>query len=114
MIIMPSLIPIIAVLTPTAAYSSTASAAGGVFASIIIMFYLVFIFFFYCILPIIGIFALILWIIMLVDLTQRDISDFPTNFSDPKTMWLLIVLLTGWIGAGIYYFQIYKKYPRKK
>lgn len=51
---------------------------------------------------------------MLVDLVQRDAKEFPSNFSDPKTTWLLIVLLTGWVGAGIYYFQVYKKLPRSK
>jgi|OpeIllAssembly_1097287.scaffolds.fasta_scaffold294377_2 TctA family transporter len=58
--------------------------------------------------------GLVLWIFMLIDLMQREKKDFPSNESDPKLMWLLIVLLTGYLGAIIYYFLVYRKVKRSK
>ena len=51
--------------------------------------------------------SLIFWILMLVDVAKR-------NFDNPndKPVWILIVALTGVIGAFIYYFVIRK--PAKK
>ncbi|MCL5070518.1 MAG: PLD nuclease N-terminal domain-containing protein [Actinobacteria bacterium] len=50
---------------------------------------------------------------MLVDCVKRDNSEFPSAGESTKTMWLLIVILTGGIGAIIYYFLVKKKMPRK-
>lgn len=47
------------------------------------------------------VFALTIWIVMLIDVINRK---FP-NDSD-RTTWILVVCLTGWIGATIYYFTI--------
>ncbi len=47
------------------------------------------------------IFAVMIWIMMLIDVINRK---FP-NDSD-RTTWILVVCLTGWIGASIYYFTI--------
>jgi asparagine N-glycosylation enzyme membrane subunit Stt3 len=55
------------------------------------------------------VFGVILWIIMLIDLIKRDDKEFPSSSKDQKMLWLLIVLLTGWIGGVIYYFMVYKK-----
>ncbi|EKD76688.1 MAG: hypothetical protein ACD_43C00021G0003 [uncultured bacterium] len=44
---------------------------------------------------------LVVWILMLVDCLQRE---FPK--SDDKTMWTLVIVLTGWIGALVYYITI--------
>lgn len=52
---------------------------------------------------------IIFWIIMLVDAIQREYSD-----SNDKLMWILIVLLTGWIGAIIYYVMVKRKSADKK
>lgn len=41
----------------------------------------------------------ILWILMLIDILQRDFTK-----KDDKSMWLLVVALTHWVGALIYYF----------
>lgn len=51
----------------------------------------------------------IFWVFMLIDVIKRQDSEFPTSGSDQKTMWLLIVVLTNWLGALIYYFMVYKK-----
>lgn len=45
--------------------------------------------------------GLVVWIVMLIDVINRK---FP-NDAD-RTTWILVVCLTGWIGAAIYYFTI--------
>jgi len=60
-----------------------------------------------------GIFLFVVWIIMLVDCVKRDNSEFPNAGESTKTMWLLIIILTGGVGAIIYYFVVRKKMPRK-
>lgn len=47
------------------------------------------------------VFGVILWIMMIIDVINRK---FP-NDAD-RTTWILVVCLTGWIGAAIYYFTI--------
>lgn len=51
-----------------------------------------------------GIFVMVFWILMLIDISKRE---FPKT--DDRTMWLLIVVLTGWLGGLIYYFTV--KHP---
>jgi len=51
----------------------------------------------------IGLAATIFWIIMLIDLVQRD---FPANKENEKLLWILVVLLGNGIGAIIYYFVV--------
>ncbi len=50
-----------------------------------------------------GFFILILvfWIVMVVDVVQRKFSNEPD-----RLIWVLVVILTGWVGALIYYFVI--------
>ncbi|MDD5552022.1 MAG: PLDc N-terminal domain-containing protein [Candidatus Pacebacteria bacterium] len=55
------------------------------------------------------IFSIIFWILMLVDVVKRDFKK-----EDDKTMWVLIIALTGFVGALIYYFMIKRKVPKKK
>ena len=52
----------------------------------------------------VGIFCLVFWILMIVDVAKRK---FPNE--NDKIMWVLIVVLTGIIGAVIYYFMIKRK-----
>lgn len=47
---------------------------------------------------VVGIAGLIFWIFMLVDAAKRK--------SDSQVMWIIIIVLTGWIGALIYYFAV--------
>lgn len=83
-----------------AASSGGSAAAGlaiGIFVVVIMIFYVLFF--------AVAIAAFVLWIIMLIDAAQRTNWE---NESD-KTLWILIIILTGGIGAIIYYFMIRKK-----
>jgi len=51
----------------------------------------------------VGILSLIFWIFMIVDVAKRQFKK-----EDDKILWLLVVILTGIIGAIIYYFMIKK------
>jgi len=70
-----------------------ADKVGGFFAGGII-FILVF--------SLIGILAFIFWIMMLVHAIKYPI--------DNKALWLLLILLTGIIGAIVYYFAVKRDY----
>lgn len=70
----------------------------GIFGFIILFYFLIFA---------IAIASFIFWIIMLVDVIRRE---FPKE--DEKIVWILIVVLTGIIGALIYYFMIKRKESR--
>lgn len=67
----------------------------------------------------IGGISLVGWILGIIDVVQRAPEEFPNaraGREDPneRTMWLLIVLLAGVIGAAVYYFVVMKPYPRQK
>lgn len=67
----------------------------------------------YCLIGLVSILLFFVWVWMLIDVVQRDDNNFGTNSdSSSKALWILIILLTGGIGALIYFFMIYKKYPR--
>ncbi len=57
----------------------------------------------------VSIFGTVLWIWMLVDVVKRDFKK-----EDEKIIWVLVVILTHWIGALIYYFTIKKKDKKTK
>ena len=48
---------------------------------------------------VVGVLGTVFWIWMIIDVATKEPSD-----SNDKTMWVLIVVLTGVIGAAIYYF----------
>jgi prolipoprotein diacylglyceryltransferase len=48
---------------------------------------------------IVGALGTAFWIWMIIDVATKEPSD-----SNDKVMWVLIVVLTGLIGAAIYYF----------
>ena len=66
------------------------------------IFFLIFIFLWFMFLAL-AIAAAVFWVFMIVDVAKREFKK-----SDEKTMWILIVVLTGIIGALIYYFMIKK------
>tara|TARA_Y100000310_G_scaffold155372_1_gene154838 strand:- start:487 stop:738 length:252 start_codon:yes stop_codon:yes gene_type:complete len=68
-----------------------------------------FVFFFFLLwfaLFVAGILGFIFWIFMLVNVIKRNFKK-----ENDKIMWILIVVLTGILGALIYYFMI--KRPNK-
>ncbi len=99
-----SLLPVVA-HAATDSYASDAApvaAATGVAALVIFIVW--------------GIFAIaslalfVFWIIMLIDVLKR------TNWKQEsdKTLWILLVLLLGWIGAAVYYFAVKRELDSKK
>ena len=49
----------------------------------------------------VGILAFVFWLLMVIDAIKRDIEH--------KPIWILVLLLTGLIGAIIYYFAVKRK-----
>jgi prolipoprotein diacylglyceryltransferase len=74
--------------------AAAATAIGGVF------FVMIFI---WLIAMAVGVFSLIVWILMIVDVAKRDFKK-----EGDQIMWILIIVLTGIIGALIYYFIVKK------
>lgn len=56
--------------------------------------------------------AMVVWVWMLVDAIRRDEGEYRTG---TKTIWVLVIALTGIIGALIYYFMARpKRGPRAR
>ena len=49
------------------------------------------------------------WIWMIVDCAKRRFRN-----ENDKVAWILVVILTSWIGAIIYYFAVKRKEGKKK
>lgn len=47
--------------------------------------------------------VLAFWIWMIVDCAQRE---FPPPNQNQKVVWILVIVLAGWIGALIYFFVV--------
>ena len=68
----------------------------------------------------VSLFFLVIWIIALVDCAQRKDDEFPSGGENAKTMWLVILIVTFFVGnlhgiaAIVYYFVVMKKMPRNK
>lgn len=89
--LLATLLSTISVFASHDIYSSPAPAAGmAIF--MIILFLFVFVF---------AILGTIFWIFMLVDCAKREF--------DSKVAWILILALTGVIGAILYYFIVKRK-----
>lgn len=84
--------------------SSEEAAGGGIVAGAICLW----VFF-----VAIWIFLFVVWIIMLIDVVKRPDDQFPGGGENSKTIWLIVVILTGGIGAIVYYFMVKKKMPLK-
>jgi hypothetical protein len=62
---------------------------------------------FFIVIAALVIFLFIFWIFMLVDAATRNFKS-----ETDKVVWVLVVVLTSWLGAIIYYFVI--KRPNKR
>lgn len=93
---------------------SSADPAISALAAILPCGFMGFYFLFMIALWLVMIAGVILWIVMLVDVVQRKTEDFPNKSENDRMVWILIVALTNWLGGIIYYFAIYRKYPRSK
>lgn len=51
------------------------------------------------IVPLLGILAVVFWVWMLVDCLTKEPS-----FGNDKLIWVLVIVLTQWIGAIVYFF----------
>ena len=49
----------------------------------------------------VGVLAFIFWLLMVIDVIKRNV--------DHKPVWILVLLLTGILGAIVYYFAIKRK-----
>ncbi|TET19247.1 MAG: PLDc_N domain-containing protein [Candidatus Cloacimonadota bacterium] len=50
---------------------------------------------------------------MLIDCIKREEEDFPSMGDNTKLIWILIVVLTQWIGGLIYFFMVKRKMDKK-
>ena len=57
----------------------------------------------------IGVLFFIFWIIMIVDAAKRKFAE-----SNDKIVWILVLVLVGWIGALVYYFVVYRRHKSLK
>jgi uncharacterized membrane protein YsdA (DUF1294 family) len=69
----------------------------------------IFILFFLFWIVLIGgmIFMFVFWILMIVDVAKREFKT-----SDERLLWIIVMILGGWVGAIIYYLVV--KHPEKK
>jgi hypothetical protein len=58
---------------------------------------------------ILSIALLVLWVWMLIDAIQRQESEYP---GQNKTLWIIMLVVFGYLAAIIYYFAVYKKRKR--
>lgn len=87
-------------MTTTTSAASTA-AAGGIVAGALVI---------WGIMVIVGIFLFVFWILMLIDVFKR------TNWKQEsdKTLWIILVIILGYLGAIIYYFAVKRQLDAKK
>ncbi len=67
------------------------------------IFWMLLILFFWGFMIVFTVGGSILWILMLIDLVKRDFKK-----KDEKIIWVLLLTLTGVVGAIVYYFVVKK------
>ena len=55
----------------------------------------------------IGVLFFVFWIWMIVDCAKRNFKS-----STEKIVWIIVVVLAGWIGSLVYYFVVKNSNPR--
>ena len=80
---------------------ATTAATGGALVVILIV---------WAFFAIAGLAVLVFWIIMLIDVFKR------TNWKQEsdKTLWIVLIIVLGWIGAAAYYFAVKRELDAKK
>ena len=66
-----------------------------------------------------GIAGMVLWIVTIIDVAQRPPSEFPhalkgEDSPNEQIVWVLVVVLTGVIGAIVYWAVVMRRHPRTK
>ncbi|MDF1557831.1 MAG: PLDc N-terminal domain-containing protein [ANME-2 cluster archaeon] len=59
---------------------------------------------------IVAVFAL--WLSMLIDCLQRPTQLFPNRSDFDKLIWVIVIVFVHFFGAVLYYYLVFKKYPR--
>lgn len=93
-------------LYPLSGQAAGEEVAAGIVALIMGVFFTGFFslyFLFIALIIGINIGGVIVWVLMLIDCVKRD---FPNE--NDKMIWILVVALTSWVGALIYYFVVKK------
>jgi prolipoprotein diacylglyceryltransferase len=85
--------------------SSAEEKLRSVFTGLFITGFGFFWFLFVIFIILLSFFGIVLWIWMLVDCAKRKFEN-----ENDKTTWILILALTGWIGAIIYYVMVKRKH----
>jgi heme/copper-type cytochrome/quinol oxidase subunit 2 len=67
----------------------------------------------------VGVAGMVLWIIAIIDVAQRKVNEFPNaqkgaESPNEQIVWVLVVVLTGIVGAIIYWVVVMRPYPRAK
>jgi hydrogenase-4 membrane subunit HyfE len=85
----------------TADTAAATAAAGGFVATAFII---------WGIMVVVGIALFVFWILMLIDVFKR------TNWKQEsdKTLWIILVIILGYLGAIIYYFAVKRQLDAKK
>jgi hypothetical protein len=115
--VVASMVSFPAIASAQSSSSGAGEAAAGILALLFTGGMSAFMCLMYAVVPALSIASTVLWILALVDLAQRNDSQFPSAIegrpnANEKVVWLLVVLLAGAVGAAVYYFVVMKKYPR--
>lgn len=80
---------------------ATTAATGGALVVILIV---------WAFFAIAALAVFVFWIIMLIDVFKR------TNWKQEsdKTLWIVLIIVLGWIGAAAYYFAVKRELDAKK
>ena len=54
----------------------------------------------------IALLCFVFWIVMLIDCVKRTMND------TEKVVWILVIAITGFLGATIYYFVVKRKHRK--
>jgi hypothetical protein len=101
------------IITDAAKDYTAAIAGSGIFAGLASIWICAVV-----IVMLVGLFFLVIWIIALIDCAKRKPEEFPGDGENTKTIWLVILIATFFVGnlhgiaALVYYFMVMKKCPK--